>query len=114
MFPPLSSRTDYLNMLTVMPVANSDHIARLPEEKREHSVLAEFGVLTLLWLTVAAVFWLQNAIFDGWPWSTALRVAILDWGPWIVLSPFVLWLNRTARIDRSTWRWAYRSIWWRV
>lgn len=85
---------------------NPKTISPSTAESRKHSVWAEIGVLTLLWITIAFVFWLQNALFDGWPWSVALRVAIFDWGPWIVLSPFVLWLGRTAHIDQKTWRWA--------
>ena len=75
-------------------------------EQRRASVWAEVGVLTLLWVTIALVFWLQNALIDGWPWPIALRLAVFDWGPWIVLSPFVLWLGRIAHIDQRTWRWA--------
>jgi hypothetical protein len=75
-------------------------------DQRKASAWAEIGVLTLLWITVALVFWLQNALIDGWPWPIALRLAVFDWGPWIVLSPFVLWLGRVAHIDQRTWRWA--------
>jgi hypothetical protein len=75
-------------------------------EPRKYSIWAEIGVLTLLWITIALVFWLQNALIDGWPWTIALRLAVFDWGPWIVLSPFVLWLGRAAHIDQKTWKWA--------
>jgi len=86
--------------------ASNEAAAPVASEQRKYPIWAEIGVLTLLWITIALVFWLQNALIDGWPWTIALRLAVIDWGPWIVFSPFVLWLGRAAHIDQKTWKWA--------
>jgi len=36
--------------------------------------------------------------------SLALRLSLVDWGPWIVFTPLVLWLSARVTIDGKTWR----------
>lgn len=61
-------------------------------------------LLTVLWVAVAGVFTAQQAIGRELDWRIVAGFALLDWGPWIVLSPIVLWLAERVQIDGRNWR----------
>ncbi|MBI5689884.1 MAG: histidine kinase [Verrucomicrobia bacterium] len=61
---------------------------------------------SLLWLVVSAVFALQISAAGLMPWTTAFGLSLLDWGPWCILTPLVLWLARRMPLGPGTWRWA--------
>lgn len=64
------------------------------------------ALLAAFWLGVSAVFALQISALGFLPWSVALILALLDWGPWIFFSPVVLLLAHHLPITPKTWRWA--------
>ena len=68
--------------------------------------ITRFALLAAFWLGVSAVFALQISALGFVPWSTALTLALLDWGPWIIFSPIVLMLAQRMPINPKTWRWA--------
>lgn len=68
--------------------------------------LTRFALLTAMWLAVSAAFAFQVSALGFAPWPLALSFALLDWGPWIILSPVVLMLGRKIPIGPQTWRWA--------
>jgi signal transduction histidine kinase len=61
-------------------------------------------LLTFVWLALAAVTIAQLASWPDMDWRNALVFALIDWGPWIVLSPLVLWFARRVEIDGTNWR----------
>jgi len=79
----------------------------LPEATaKRFSPVTRLALIALFWLGVSAVFALQISALGFLPWSTALTLALLDWGPWIFFSPVVLLLAERLPITPKTWRWA--------
>jgi hypothetical protein len=68
------------------------------------SATGRWLLLTLLWMAIAGVFAVQQAIGRELDWRIVAGFALLDWGPWIVLSPIVLWLAERVQIDGRNWR----------
>jgi hypothetical protein len=63
-------------------------------------------LIVVIWVAIALLFAVISVLFQRAVWSTAWRFSLFDWGPWIVLSPLVVWLARKFAIDHRTWRWA--------
>lgn len=59
-----------------------------------------------LWLAVSAAVALQVSALGGFPFSTSFILSLFDWGPWILLTPVVVWLAHRVPIGPGTWRWA--------
>lgn len=79
----------------------------LPEATGKRlSLITRFALLALFWFGVSVVFALQVSALGFLPWSTALTLALLDWGPWIIFSPIVLMLAHRMPITPKSWRWA--------
>lgn len=68
------------------------------------SATGRWLLLALLWMAIAGVFAVQQAIGRELDWRIVAGFALLDWGPWIVLSPIVLWLAERVQIDGRNWR----------
>lgn len=68
------------------------------------SRLVQWALLSLLWLTLAVISAAQNVAWREIDWKIALGFTLLDWGPWIILSPLVLWFARRVQIDGRNWR----------
>lgn len=60
--------------------------------------------LALLWVVLALISAAQNAAWREMEWPVALTFATLDWGPWVLLSPLVLWYARRVQIDGHNWQ----------
>lgn len=85
----------------------------LPEENRGdaatdswwlHSALGRWLLLSIVWLGVAAIFAVQQVAGRELDWRLIAGFALLDWVPWIALSPLVLWLANRVQIDGHNWR----------
>lgn len=63
------------------------------------------AVLGLLWVALALISAAQVMAWREIPWRTALGFAFMDWGPWILLSPVVLWYAQRIQIDGKNWPW---------
>jgi signal transduction histidine kinase len=89
------------------PVTASRENEPIPEATaKSFSLITRLALIALFWLGVSAVFALQISALGFLPWSTALTLALLDWGPWIFFSPVVLLLAERMPITPKTWRWA--------
>jgi signal transduction histidine kinase len=75
-------------------------------EPREPPFWLLFSLLSLVWIVVGCVFALQIIAFENVSASFAIRLALMDWGPWILVSPLVLWLSKHVEIRSGTWQWA--------
>jgi two-component sensor histidine kinase len=71
--------------------------------QRWSSPLRVWALLTLLWIGLALISAAQMTLARELEWDLALRFASLDWAPWIVLSPVVLWFARRVHIDGGNW-----------
>ena len=79
------------------------------KQKSWRAVLIRIALLMVLWLVVAFVFATELFLSArGMPiqitWSDALRNAIHDWFPWMILSPMAVVLAGWFRFDRNNWR----------
>lgn len=61
-------------------------------------------LLSALWVSICAIYALQIHALGVRPWATAVTLSLLDWGPWIVLGPVVIWLAWKLPISHRTWR----------
>lgn len=64
------------------------------------------GWLTLFWVVLIGFFTVQWVAFDWVSWRPALAIALVDWAPWVVLSPIVLWFAGRVHVDGRNWKWA--------
>jgi two-component sensor histidine kinase len=68
------------------------------------------GVLCLVWLLLATTFAAQFYwIGREWPlqisWKESFFRALVEWCPWMILSPAVVWLAERRRFDRARRFW---------
>lgn len=66
-------------------------------------LLAQWLLLPLLWVGVIFVSVAQNQATRDTEFEVALFFAVLEWGPWVLLSPFVVWIARRIQIDGRNW-----------
>jgi len=59
--------------------------------------------LSLLWLVVGLLGVVQVSISKEIDVSTAALFACMDWGPWILLSPLVVWFSLRAQVNGRNW-----------
>lgn len=70
----------------------------------------KMGVLALVWLLLATTFAAQFYwIGKDWPvkisWKASFLRALVEWCPWMILAPAVMWLAERRRFDRTRWLW---------
>jgi hypothetical protein len=73
-------------------------------DRFRQSRLGRWLLLTVFWLVLAALSAAQLPLRPDMDWRTAFAFALIDWGPWIVLSPIVLWFAGRFEIDGHNWR----------
>ncbi|HEY1111751.1 MAG TPA: hypothetical protein VGE76_24060, partial [Opitutaceae bacterium] len=61
-------------------------------------LLAQWLFLPLLWVAVIFVSVAQSQATRDTEFEVALFFAVLEWGPWVLLSPFVVWIARRIQI----------------
>ncbi len=66
-------------------------------------LLAQWLFLPLLWVAVIFVSVAQSQATRDTEFEVALFFAVLEWGPWVLLSPFVVWIARRIQIDGRNW-----------
>ncbi|HEX2101198.1 MAG TPA: histidine kinase, partial [Candidatus Synoicihabitans sp.] len=60
-------------------------------------------LLLCVWGIIVAVALLQLSLLprlELWTWVA------LDWGPWLLIAPFVIWISTRVPIEQGNWRWA--------
>ncbi|MSU23209.1 MAG: hypothetical protein EXS32_05215 [Opitutus sp.] len=65
---------------------------RTPALHRLGSLFARLALLVGIWAVVFSLFAAQLVFTASFPWANALRLSALNWLPWLVLAPAVLWL----------------------
>jgi two-component sensor histidine kinase len=70
----------------------------------------KIATLSLVWLLLATIFSLQFywigkdlPVKISW-WESFLR-ALVEWAPWMILSPIIVWLAKRCRFDRARRFW---------
>lgn len=62
-------------------------------------VLLHFAI----WSAIGAIFALQLRFYRVAEWDMAVRIAMVDWSPWILLGPLVFWLGQKVQVARRHW-----------
>lgn len=70
----------------------------------------KMAVLCLIWTSLATTFAAQFYwIGRDWPpkisWKESFFRSLIEWCPWMILSPAVMWLAERCRFDRARWLW---------
>jgi two-component sensor histidine kinase len=78
--------------------------------RRWRTFVIKIAALSLVWLLLATMFSLQFywigkdlPVKISW-WESFLR-ALVEWGPWMILSPIIVWLAERCRFDRARRFW---------
>jgi two-component system, LytTR family, sensor kinase len=79
------------------------YVTSSPHAHFVRNVAARWLLLPLAWLAVMSIFALEITRLAGVPWHTAWIISASEWGPWLVLSPLILWLARRIPITLKTW-----------
>lgn len=62
------------------------------------------ALLTLLgWSVFISIISTQHVVSGAFAWADAVQMALHQWLPWAVLSPFVFWLTLRFPIERQAW-----------
>src|SRR6266513_599398 len=77
---------------------------------RWRTFVLKIAALSLVWLLLATMFSLQFYwIGKDFPvrisWSESFLRALVEWGPWMILSPIIVWLAERCRFDRARRFW---------
>jgi hypothetical protein len=56
-----------------------------------------------IWSSIGAIFALQLRFYRVAEWDLAVRIAVVDWSPWILLGPLVFWLGQKVQFTRRRW-----------
>lgn len=59
-------------------------------------------LLLCVWVMILAICLLQISLAER---SGEWRIVALDWGPWLLLAPLIIWLSARWPIEQKTWRW---------
>jgi hypothetical protein len=66
---------------------------RPPALRRFRALFARLALLAGIWAVVFLLFAAQLVFTAQFAWTDALRLSALNWLPWLVLTPAVLWLT---------------------
>lgn len=73
--------------------------------RRIRALLARLALLVGIWAVVFSLFAAQLVFTAQFAWTDALRLSALNWLPWLVLTPAVLWLARRFPFESGQlWR----------
>lgn len=78
--------------------------------KRWRTFVLKIATLFLVWLLLATLFslqfyWIGKDLPFKISWSESFLRALVEWGPWMILSPAVVWLAERYRFDRTRRFW---------
>src|SRR5215510_6284076 len=74
-------------------------------------LVSRMAVLCLIWLSLAAMFavqlhWIGKNLPVRISWKDSFIGALIEWVPWMILSPGVVWLAEHFRFDRVRRLWS--------
>jgi two-component sensor histidine kinase len=77
---------------------------------RWRTIALKLAVLWFFWLLLATIFaaqfyWIGRDLPLKISWHESFLRALLEWCPWMILSPFVVWLAERCRFDRGRRFW---------
>ena len=77
---------------------------------RWRTCVLRIATLSLVWLLLATIFslqfyWIGKDLPVKISWLQSFLRALLEWGPWMILSPAVVWLAERYRFDRARRFW---------
>jgi two-component sensor histidine kinase len=75
---------------------------------RRQAFYAQWITISIFWILIAMAFLLEVSWYDPNGVTYNWRPVAIQWLPWIILTPAVMWLTSAFTIERSNW---FRNIW---
>lgn len=88
-----------------MPQKTSDDSASTAAPAGRARFSGLWWLVSVFWLFIAAASVLEAWLFRSVDLVDAVRFASMQWLPWMLLSPVILWLGSAFTIERSSWFW---------
>jgi len=88
----------------MLPVVSMPASATLPDAPRPWRWWQHVLLHVAIWCSVGALFAVQLRFYRVAEWHLAVRIAVVDWCPWIVLGPLVFWIGQRIRFSRRRWQ----------
>jgi two-component sensor histidine kinase len=79
-----------------------------PPVSGRHVFYAQWGLISIFWLLIAMANLLESSLYNPYGVTYAWRSVAMQWLPWILLTPVIMWLASAFTIERLTW---HRNIW---
>ena len=79
-----------------------------PPVSYRHTFYAQWGLISIFWLLIAMANLLESSLYNPYGLTYAWRPVAMQWLPWILLTPVIMWLASAFTIERLTW---HRNIW---
>ena len=72
------------------------------------SFYAQWGLISVFWILITLAALLEASAFSPFGLEYSWRPVLMQWLPWILLTPLVMWLTSRFPLERSTW---HRNLW---
>ena len=79
-----------------------------PPVSSRQTFYAQWGLISVFWLLIAMANLLESSLYNPYGVTYAWRPVVMQWMPWILLTPVIMWLASAFPIERTTW---HRNIW---
>jgi two-component system, LytTR family, sensor kinase len=96
---------------TTDPVGPSTTEGNLPARAaapHRSPLTGQWWLASAFWVLIALGAGLEMSLSQGSDLAESLRFASLQWLPWALVTPIIMWLSSAFTIERSTW---HRTIW---
>lgn len=90
-----------------MPEQPSTGAAAVPSPARRN-LAGQWLLISAFWLLIASASVLEATLLRSNSFADALKSASIQWLPWVLLSPVIVWLSSVYTLERATW---LRNLW---
>ncbi len=91
-----------------MPESPKTEFTPPPPVSDRHIFYAQWGLISIFWLLIAMANLLESSLYNPNGVTYVWRTVAMQWLPWILLTPVIMWLASAFTIERLTW---HRNIW---
>ena len=86
----------------------TDTAAGVPSSPGRRGMTGQWLLISAFWLLIASASVLEATLLRSNSFADALKSASIQWLPWVLLSPIILWLSSVCTLERATW---LRNMW---
>jgi two-component sensor histidine kinase len=91
-----------------MPAQPKIDTATVPSSPGFRGLTGQWLLISAFWLLIASASVLEATLLRSNSFTDALKSASIQWLPWVLLSPVILWLSTVCTLERATW---LRNMW---